>query len=463
MIFRFGVHTTVISAAVTAAVATTSVANASGDIQENVANDTNNNFVPKTLRNDAIVNSKEKSRSMAALMEGSQSSVSTVKKLRNSFTTTFGRDYTDSEAAFDASSELGMLTNKKRVLEEDCGGQLTQIPSWVEMRNLIGRCRRQRVLDEAEECVYDPINYYNNPGPIISVPTNFACWDTSQITSMRLAFYNFAFAREEYGVYFLDPAKGLDITGWDTSAVTHMGGMFRGGYRAEFVFNQDISGWDVSSVRDMGSMFRSTLEFNQNIDAWDVSNVQSFRDMFWSEPFNQCLSTWPNKVRDDVETTNMFKAFGRLSSSCPYASVSPQPGEMPWCQGYAQGCFVDGIAYPYSPSPTAAPSVSMMPSYSCDNFPDPFLEGGEEITCEEVSALKKGSRKKKCSKTTIAENCPLVCRKDEKPGCECVNNPFPFKKNRKKSFACGINFSQERKCKKKIFAENCPRTCNKEC
>ena len=34
-------------------------------------------------------------------------------------------------------------------------------------------------------------------------------------------------------------------------------------------FNQDISSWDVSNVTDMGGMF-SNSSFNQDISSWDV-------------------------------------------------------------------------------------------------------------------------------------------------------------------------------------------------
>ena len=37
-------------------------------------------------------------------------------------------------------------------------------------------------------------------------------------------------------------------------------------------FNKDISSWNVSSVTNMGGMFSSAINFNQDIGSWDVSN-----------------------------------------------------------------------------------------------------------------------------------------------------------------------------------------------
>ena len=40
-------------------------------------------------------------------------------------------------------------------------------------------------------------------------------------------------------------------------------------------FNGDISNWDMSNVTDMGGMFENSSSFNQDLSSWDVSNVTS--------------------------------------------------------------------------------------------------------------------------------------------------------------------------------------------
>jgi surface protein len=49
-----------------------------------------------------------------------------------------------------------------------------------------------------------------------------------------------------------------------------MGSMF---YTSSF--NQDISNWNVSNVTSMGGMFRSAIAFNQDLSGWCVTNIPS--------------------------------------------------------------------------------------------------------------------------------------------------------------------------------------------
>ena len=95
-----------------------------------------------------------------------------------------------------------------------------------------------------------------------------------------------------------------DISSWDVSNVTNMGGMFAN----EQVFNQDISSWDVSNVTTMEYMFSglysSTSDFNQNLSDWDVSNVTNMRWMFGYSSFNQPIGSW-----DVSNVTNMELMF----------------------------------------------------------------------------------------------------------------------------------------------------------
>jgi surface protein len=88
-------------------------------------------------------------------------------------------------------------------------------------------------------------------------------WDTSAIDNMSGLFQD----KETFND---------DISQWDTSNVTSMADMFNG---AE-AFNQDISGWDTSKVTNMGWMFKNASLFDQDIRKWDVSKVQTFTNMF---------------------------------------------------------------------------------------------------------------------------------------------------------------------------------------
>ena len=70
------------------------------------------------------------------------------------------------------------------------------------------------------------------------------------------------------------------ISGWNTSQVTWMDGLFSlsshryGEDKIDYSeFNENISNWDVSNVISMRKMFHGASSFNQNISSWDVSNV----------------------------------------------------------------------------------------------------------------------------------------------------------------------------------------------
>jgi len=101
-------------------------------------------------------------------------------------------------------------------------------------------------------------------------------WDTSQVTSMKGAFYYYMdFSRGEWGMSQLPERStekdnfwrytkwsdfdSCDISKWDTSKVTSMMQMFTRAY----YFDGDISKWDTSEVTTMHSMFTHALMFNR--------------------------------------------------------------------------------------------------------------------------------------------------------------------------------------------------------
>ena len=165
---------------------------------------------------------------------------------------------------------------------------------------------------------------------------NINSWDVSNVTNM---FYMFSFTP------FNQP-----LNNWVVSNVTNMNGMFRGAQ----LFNQNIGSWDVSSVTDMSlmlqgspsansfnnggspsisgwstsnvtnmfGMFNASL-FNQNIGNWDVSNVTSFGGMFLGTPFNNggspSISGWTINTSYTFGV-NMYLMFGFSSFNQPIGS-----------------------------------------------------------------------------------------------------------------------------------------------
>ena len=77
-----------------------------------------------------------------------------------------------------------------------------------------------------------------------------------------------------------------DISQWDVSNVTDMGGMFGNASS----FNQPLNNWNVSNVRRMRDMFTGATSFNQPLNNWNVSNVRRIHYMFEeATSFNHAL------------------------------------------------------------------------------------------------------------------------------------------------------------------------------
>jgi surface protein len=106
-----------------------------------------------------------------------------------------------------------------------------------------------------------------------------------------------------------------DISGWNTSAVTTMNGMFS----QAASFNQPIGAWDVSSVTDFNSMFNNADAFNQDLSGWTPVSATNMAFMFLNtDSFNQDLSSW-----DVQQVTTMESMFeGATSFNSPVNFVT---------------------------------------------------------------------------------------------------------------------------------------------
>lgn len=112
--------------------------------------------------------------------------------------------------------------------------------------------------------------------------------------------YMFLYAYENGSTYIFP-----DITGWDTSNITNMEGMFN--YAT--ILSQDISGWDVSNVVNMKETFIGS-GFNAPIGSWNVGNVTDFSGTFqYATSFNQPLNGW-----NVSSATNMYRMFSNAEA-----------------------------------------------------------------------------------------------------------------------------------------------------
>jgi len=83
-------------------------------------------------------------------------------------------------------------------------------------------------------------------------------------------------------------------------------------FESSIKFNQNISSWDVSSVTDMGGMFKSAIVFNQDLSSWKVSSLEKMETMFnYALKFRQNLCSWGNKLPPElVQQQQGSSAFG---------------------------------------------------------------------------------------------------------------------------------------------------------
>ena len=118
-------------------------------------------------------------------------------------------------------------------------------------------------------------------------------------TTLNPTDTSYMFARSKFG-------EGVDLSGWNVSAVTNMRSMFLDAAD----FNADLSNWDVSAVTDMSEMFSGATSFNSDLSRWDVSAVTDMSCMFYdATSFNGDLSRWNGSA-----VTNMSCMFWRATS-----------------------------------------------------------------------------------------------------------------------------------------------------
>jgi surface protein len=120
---------------------------------------------------------------------------------------------------------------------------------------------------------------------------NYDGWDTSSVMIMSYMFQ------------YCKALVELDLSGFDTSSVTDMRNMFFG---REALEELDLSGFDTSSVTDMVKMFflSSNLTTIYASDKWSTAKVTSSSQMF-----SNCTSL-PNFNSSVIDKTNAHYGAG---------------------------------------------------------------------------------------------------------------------------------------------------------
>ena len=132
-------------------------------------------------------------------------------------------------------------------------------------------------------------------GTLTSIDTTG--WDTSNITSMNGMFSS------------CNALTTLDVSKFNTSKVTYMSYMFSD---CNKLTTLDVSNWDVSNVTDMRDMFNDCNKLTTlDVSNWDVSNVTDMRDMFGS---CESLTTLDVSNWNTSKVTNMRSVFDHCNS-----------------------------------------------------------------------------------------------------------------------------------------------------
>ena len=136
---------------------------------------------------------------------------------------------------------------------------------------------------------------------------NTTGWDTSKVTNMAGMFTGCAYL------------TSIDLSGFDTSNVTNMNKMFGSNLNSlneplinmSFI-NIDVSGLDTSKVTNMGTMFAGCGKLTSiDVSNWDVSNVTNMANMFCGcgKLTSIDVSNW-----DVSNVTNIGGIFSKCSS-----------------------------------------------------------------------------------------------------------------------------------------------------
>ena len=132
------------------------------------------------------------------------------------------------------------------------------------------------------------------------VSVDLSGFDTSNVTNMSGMFY------------WCSNLTTLNLSGWDTGRVTDMNSMFDG---CSSLTSLDLSGWDTGSVTNITYMFRYCNNLTTlNLSGWDTGSVTYMCDMFdsCSSLTSLDLSGW--KTGSVTEMHYMFRECSNLTN-----------------------------------------------------------------------------------------------------------------------------------------------------
>ena len=123
-------------------------------------------------------------------------------------------------------------------------------------------------------------------------------WNTSKVTNMGGMFLN------------CSQLTQLGVSNWDISKVTKMGGMFNG---CDKLISLDLSNWDTSSVTDMTTIFKPhTLLLN-----WSIGEINRFATQNITTPSIVYVKHDISKLTQNNKITYVNYISDEISISLP--------------------------------------------------------------------------------------------------------------------------------------------------
>jgi hypothetical protein len=141
----------------------------------------------------------------------------------------------------------------------------------------------------------------------LTTVNNLEKWDTSRITTLRVALFNCPKFDQNIGSWDVSNVRdflgalGCSVTQGDTPGVFNNGG------------SPSIGNWNTSNATDMTQMFVNQPKFNQNIGSWNVGQVTNFTAMFgiyWtvSTPWQTMSGSFTNGGSPSIGNWDISKA-----------------------------------------------------------------------------------------------------------------------------------------------------------
>ena len=223
-----------------------------------------------------------------------------------------------------------------------------------------------------------------------------------------------------------DALNDVNVTFWDTAAVTNMSNMFANTDGASS-FNQNIGGWSVRKVTTFASMFSNATKFNNasaamtwstggglgndssvttinmsnmffgatlfnaDITSWNTSKVTNMSGMLRSTPFQKDISGW--SVAAVTNFNNMFQDNVVFAAPVKYWVV----GTATYTDMFTGSTQFNALYYPSSGYNTeGTPTTGFFGQPRPERYPC-FMKGtqilcfrGEEEVYRPVQDLRKG-------------------------------------------------------------------------